>query len=73
MAMGRDDKHTIYAGTVDARHGGFGVHCDIGGSAVGIAAYPAGGPYTSGNALRPIGISGTQINGATLVYYDLSV
>jgi hypothetical protein len=67
------DSNFVQPPSVAARAGGFVVHCDIGGTAIGIAAYPAGGPYTPANALNPSGVSGTQVNGASLFYYDLAL
>ena len=49
------------------------VQCDIGGTAAGIAVYPAGGPYVLANTIPATGIGGTQVNGAELYYHKLTV
>jgi predicted amidohydrolase len=67
------DSMTVLAGSVAARPGGYVAQCDIGGADMGIAVYPAGGPYDRNSALPASGISSAQVNGGSIVYYSLAV
>ncbi len=67
------DSSAISGRSVVARNGGFLVQCDIGGGSADIAVYPAGGPYDRPNRIVPTSISGTQVNGASLICYNLAV
>lgn len=49
------------------------VHCDIGGSALAVAVYPAGAPYDRSTAISAEGISAAQVNGGTVHYWGLHV
>ena len=65
------DSTSINAPSVVAT--GYVVQCDIGGTAGGIGVYPAGGAYGTATALKPVSVSGTQINGASIYCYKVSV
>ena len=67
------DSMQIMAGSVAARAGGFVVQCDIGGTAMGIAVYPVGGPYDRTTVVAANGVSGAQVNGGTVMYYGMAV
>ncbi|WP_206933866.1 nitrilase-related carbon-nitrogen hydrolase [Roseococcus thiosulfatophilus] len=47
--------------------------CDIGGSAMAVAVYPAAGPFGTATALPVEGISTAQVNGGTVHYWGLDV
>ena len=49
------------------------VQCDIGGTAAGIAVYPAGGPYGTANQIGASAAGGSQVNGAVVHCYKLTV
>ncbi len=67
------DSMTVLGGSVAARAGGYLVQCDIGGTTMGIAVYPAGGAYSPATASPAIAIGGTQVNGASVHCYRLEV
>jgi hypothetical protein len=67
------DSMSIFTPSVVAKPTGYVVQCDIGGSAMAVAVYPAAGPFGATTALLPSGVSGAQVNGGTVHYYGLTV
>lgn len=67
------DSMAIVPASVCARPGGYVAQCDIGGAAMDIVVYPAGGPYLSRNAIAPVSVTGAQINGGRVICYVLSL